>query len=213
MTPSKCIGWQIMEKCTLCNDGWSMTDREAIPCKCAIERKIQSRLPLHYLRAKLTDFPEEIARLVTNSLAAPVSGLLIMGPTGTGKTHLAAAICRDLMERGQEVRFVTCERYYSDLRESYRDASSEDAVIGPLELGPLLVLDDLGAGSLSDHERRSTLALLTRRINANRPTIVTTNWPLQKIEQFMDDRIASRLAGFRKIELVGTDQRLSPALN
>ena len=72
---------------------------------------------------------------------------------------------------------------------------------------PLLVLDDLGAGSLSDHERRCTLELLERRLNAMRPTVVTTNWTIEQIGKLMDERIASRLSAFAVISFIGKDLR------
>jgi DNA replication protein DnaC len=186
-----------------------MTGTAAVACKCAIERMIESRLPKHYLNARMSDFSAEIRELVTASRTEPAFSLLLTGPVGSGKTHLAAAICRHLIENGRNARFAICERYYSDLRESYRAGNSEEAVIAPLERVTFLVLDDLGAGSLSDHERRSTLTLLSRRLNAKLTTIVTTNWSLPKIAERMDDRIASRLAAFRAIELVGSDRRLN----
>lgn len=202
-----------MRNCTQCDgSGWLITARGANPCECAIERKIQSRLPSHYVRARLSDFPEDIVRLVANSLAEPLIGLLITGSTGRGKTHLASAICRDQIEHRRDTVFMTWERFFAALRESYRAGTSEQGVIGPLEHAPFLAMDDLGAGSVSDHERRSTLALLDRRNSANLRTIVTTNWSLQKIGDCMDDRIASRLARFRNIELVGTDRRLGPVV-
>ena len=71
-----------------------------------------------------------------------------------------------------------------------------------------LVFDDLGAGSLSDCERRYTLELLDTRQNKLRPTVVTSNWDLQEIAERMDDRVASRLAGFAALELSGKDKRL-----
>jgi DNA replication protein DnaC len=71
----------------------------------------------------------------------------------------------------------------------------------------LLVLDDLGAGSLSDHERRCTLELLDKRLDAMRPTVVTTNWTIEQIGKRMDERIASRLSGFVVMAFTGKDLR------
>jgi len=79
-----------------------------------------------------------------------------------------------------------------------------------LEKSRFLVLDDLGAGSLSDCERRYTLELIDTRLNSMRPTIVTSNWNLEEISERMDDRVASRLAGFAALELAGKDRRLTP---
>ena len=70
--------------------------------------------------------------------------------------------------------------------------------MSPVERMRFLVLDDLGAGSLSDCERRYTLELIDTRLNKLRPTIVTSNWNLQEIAERMDDRIASRLADLRR---------------
>jgi DNA replication protein DnaC len=70
-----------------------------------------------------------------------------------------------------------------------------------------LVLDDVGAGSLSDHERRSTLHLLDRRINHLRPTIITSNLTVDEIGRAMDERIASRLNSFTAVALTGRDRR------
>jgi hypothetical protein len=73
----------------------------------------------------------------------------------------------------------------------------------------LLALDDLGAGGLSDFERRVTLEIFDRRLNDRRPTVVTTNWELESIAEKMDDRIASRLATYACLRLGGEDRRLS----
>lgn len=77
----------------------------------------------------------------------------------------------------------------------------------------MLIIDDLGSGGLSDFERRTTLDILNGRINALRPTIVTSNWDLQEISDRMDDRIASRLAGFTMLQMTGTDRRIRGRLS
>jgi len=171
-------------------------------------RKIASRLPPRYRDASLADFSERISGLILEHLAKPTDGILIWGPVGTGKTHLAAAATRHILETRVNAVFERFAKFYADLRECVRRHLPEDSIFGPMVHAPWLVLDDLGAGSLSDHERRSTLELLDRRLNNLLPTVVTTNWSLTKISEAMDDRIASRLSVFTLIELTGPDVRV-----
>jgi len=100
---------------------------------------------------------------------------------------------------------------YAALRECCRLNTSEAEVLRPYAAAPLVVLDDLGAGGLTDFERRATLEILDQRLNQLRPTVVTTNWELPEIAVKMDDRIASRLATFTNIRLAGADRRLASA--
>jgi DNA replication protein DnaC len=198
------------EQCRICGgEGWLKSPLGLVLCKCAVERKIASRVPALYKEARLTDFQEEIQSFVVGNIANSGAGILISGPVGSGKTRLAAAVVRHLIESGVEALFVTAERFFAKLRETLQTGASEESVFSEFVGVPFLVLDDLGAGSLSDHERRSALALLDRRMNAKRPTIATTNWDLQRIADLMDDRIASRLSEFEKIELGGRDWRSS----
>jgi len=85
--------------------------------------------------------------------------------------------------------------------------TSEEEVTREYVRPALLVLDDLGAGSLSDHERRCTLELLDKRLDAMCPTVVTTNWTIKQIGPRMDERIASRLSGFMVMAFTGKDRR------
>lgn len=84
---------------------------------------------------------------------------------------------------------------------------SEESLIAQYVNVRWLVLDDLGAGALTDFERRYALDLLNRRGNAKRRTILTTNLQLQEIAEKLDERIASRLSGFDQIEAQGNDRR------
>jgi DNA replication protein DnaC len=134
----------------------------------------------------------------------------LLGSTGVGKTYFAAAIARALVESGKTVIFRSAADYYADLRATFNTSDadmSEGAVLTRLTDVEFLVLDDVGAGSLSDHERRSTLHLLDRRINHLRPTIITSNLTVDEIGRAMDERIASRLNGFTAIALTGRDRR------
>jgi DNA replication protein DnaC len=137
----------------------------------------------------------------------PTAGFFIYGPVGTGKTYLAAAIFRALLEAQAEVNFVRAPQFFAALQESYRSNNSTEMIVEDLERPRFLILDDIGSGALSDHERRFTLELVDRRVNRNRPTILTSNWTRQEIGEKMDARISSRLALFTELELSGVDLR------
>ena len=74
-----------------------------------------------------------------------------------------------------------------------------------------LVLDDFGV-DLSPQERRQALELLDRRSQWQRSTCLTTNWSPEEISKHMDERLVSRLSGFRWLCLEGQDLRQFPKI-
>lgn len=183
--------------------------RRAQECHCVAERRVVSRLPLRYQKASLLDFSGPTREFIVDWISKPGDGLLITGPVGSGKTHLAAACCRTLILIHQEAFFQRCADLYKLIRETYRTNMSEESVIEASDNRRFVFLDDLGSGSLSDHERRVTLEILDRRLNRILPTCVTTNWSLEEISERMDDRISSRLQSFTQLKLDGRDRRAS----
>lgn len=197
-------------KCKICNDTNFVEGRGGlIPCECAIERRVVARIPPRYRDASLTDFKRSVQDFVLLWFSSkPTTGLLITGKVGCGKTYLAAAMCRSqLLIREQNLRFDRFADFYSRLRESYRTNAPEESIFGNLTKVKYLYLDDLGTGSLSDHERRATHDLLDRRWNAELPTIITTNWTIEQIAARMDDRIADRLQSYVPLLLEGESRR------
>jgi DNA replication protein DnaC len=185
--------------------------KRARSCTCTLEPRVRLCLPKRYWPATLEHFPAEIVQQALAWILDPQDGLRLSGPPGLGKTYLAAALVRHRCEQRQPAKFRQLSRVYRELRDCYASNRSEKEPLAELFSTPFLVLDDLGAGSLSDFERRTTLDILDERLNERRPTVVTSNWTLHQISERMDDRIASRLASFAHIELVGRDRRLHGA--
>lgn len=173
-----------------------------------IEKALAVTLPPKFLHARLADFARPLTELVSKWLSSPTEGLFIVGPTGSGKTHLAAAIVRMMYSVGKKASFRRASELYLQIRHSY-DGSylSETAILAGYRGTPMLVLDDIAAGSLSDHERRVALEVIDSRGNDMRPTVVTSNLSLEDIREKMDERISSRLGAYQKIALITADRR------
>jgi len=103
-------------------------------------------------------------------------GLLLVGPTGVGKTYTASAILKYLYDR------YRVKGYFLDTKElavKLRERFAEGKLHPYLEMlarYPILVLDDLGNETLSDWLKETLVALISRRYNDRRVTIITTNY-------------------------------------
>lgn len=205
-------------KCALCDGtGWRAVgegrERRVTRCACrgdATAARVSAALPELYREARMMDFVGPLQDSAQRWLEKPTCGLLLMGPNGAGKTHLAAAIVRARIESRKSAVLKFAADFYRELRATFNspDAdATELAIMSRLTDAEFLVLDDIGAGSLSDFERRSTLDLLECRLTRLRPTVVTTNLTVEQIGTLMDERISSRLSAYTRIAVTGHDRR------
>ena len=117
--------------------------------------------------------------------------LVLCGPSGTGKTHLAAAIGNALVDAGEPVRFVSVPDLLDHLRSAFDPAvgAQYDEIFLQAIEAPILILDDLGAQSSTAWADEKLDQILTHRFNRRLPTLVTTG--LQFTE--LGDRLRTRL--------------------
>jgi DNA replication protein DnaC len=206
---------QCAPTCTICGDtGFVFVlgeSRRVTRCQCrGNEVRLRSILPPLLQGARLSDCPQPLVDIAERWLAQPTSGILLTGSPGRGKTWIAAGIVRALVGAGKKVLFKCAEDFYLELRAGFDNPDSREVLIlSQFSDVEFLVLDDIGAGSLSDYERRSTLHVLDRRMDYLRPTIVTSNLTLEGIAEKLDERIASRLSGFTRIVMTGRDRRVN----
>ena len=124
-------------------------------------------------------FAHSFASRLVDEYPAVETGLLLMGSVGVGKTHLAIAMLRDLIEK----KGVTCLFYESGsllkaIQDSYNPVSqtSEMRVLAPVYQAEVLVLDELGATVPTNWVRDTMYQIINTRYNNKKLTIFTTNY-------------------------------------
>jgi DNA replication protein DnaC len=133
----------------------------------------------------------EIAYNTARQYAASLHGwLLLQGGYGCGKTHLAAAIANFTVGMGVPTLFLTVPDLLDLLRFSFNseDTTFEDR-FNEIRNAPLLVLDDFGTQNATAWAQEKLFQIVNYRYINRLPLVVTTNVPLDEIEE----RIRSRL--------------------
>ena len=120
----------------------------------------------------------------------PKPGLLFQGPSGVGKTHLAAAVLRELVGRGFECMFFDYQNLLDKIRAGYNPAAgaSERAAYQAALDTEVLLLDDLGSHRVTEWVEDTVTAIINHRYNGKKALIVTTNLP----DEALGDRKAEK---------------------
>ena len=123
--------------------------------------------------------------------ATTSSGLYLSGPWGTGKTHLAVAtLFRACQRTVCKARFITAGGLIAKVKggsdfnmEPHRQATEAQ----------LLVLDDIGQIGRTEFDRELIYTLIAARYEKMRPTIYTSNLPLDRLKESLGGAAVSRL--------------------
>ena len=113
------------------------------------------------------------------------SNILIFGPSGTGKTHLCAALGRSMVELGKRVKFVTAPMLVQQLQLAKLQLELQP-LLAKLDRYDLLIIDDLGYVKKSDMETSVLFELIAHRYE-RRSLMVTANQPFSQWDQIFTD--------------------------
>ena len=143
-------------------------------------------------------------------------GIVFCGPTGTGKSHLAAALVRAALLQGRYARYTTAAGIIEKLKQTFT-TDETDSVMGAYTKTTLLVIDDLGKEHGSEWSLEKLLEIVDARYSAKLPTVYTANMKIDDLHQRMiksggrdtADALMSRIRGTSDvINVVAADYRM-----
>jgi DNA replication protein DnaC len=184
--------------CPLCDDTrWKSIDengtRRVVRCECWREsvgrqRLDEAKIPKRYQHCTLANFTayneslqnaQAAAQRVAEAFPALTRGLLLEGQPGVGKTHLAVAVLKQVIQTTAARGLFYDTRGLLRLTRSTYDPSirmTELEILRPVMTADLLVLDDLGAEKTTEWVDETMNLIVNTRYSERRLTIFTSNY-------------------------------------
>lgn len=118
-----------------------------------------------------------VAALRGHLASDSTDSVIFFGPVGTGKDHLAFALCRSAIRAGKTVSWINGQKWFGVIRDAMDTAKTEDSLISELARPDVLCLSDPlpPVGALTQHQATMLYRLVDARYSRNRPTICTIN--------------------------------------
>lgn len=194
--------WQHFEEVAQ-DQGWSRAQFLAELCEHELAeretRRIrrltqQSQLPtgktldaFDFRHAKGLDRARITALAKSTAWVEQAQNLLLFGPSGVGKSHLASAIGHALIERGMPVRYVSATALVQHLQRA-REVLSLPEALAKLDKYRVLIVDDLAYVKKSEHETSVLFELIAHRYETA-SLVITANQPFSAWDEVFSDTI------------------------
>ncbi len=136
---------------------------------------------------KSVNAPQISALADNSSWVNNANNIVIFGPSGVGKTHLAAAIAYRQIEQGVRCLFTQTTALVQKLQQARAEYRLPDALTRLARI-PLLILDDIGYVKKDDAETRVLFELIADRYET-KSLIITSNQPFSEWDQIFPDNV------------------------
>jgi DNA replication protein DnaC len=186
------------ETCPICSGtGWkdvvSGKERRVTRCQCFMQTQATqilaaSEIPARYADCEFSNYETggndglagakiKIENWV-RQYPLDRSGLLLIGPSGVGKTHLSVAALKQLIQKGVHCLFCDYRELLKKIQNSYNPSvqTTELELLRPIFETEVVLLDDLGAVKPSEWVWDTVSLVLNARYNEKLTTLITSNF-------------------------------------
>ncbi|WP_168377691.1 ATP-binding protein [Acinetobacter cumulans] len=150
-----------------------------------------------------SDFKKDIKR-----------NLIMVGRTGTGKTHLACAVARNVLESRKYARYITSEDIANEIANAWKKADDSEAnAVQRFADYDLLIVDEYGLHDRHENRLQLVHKVLYERYDQAKPTMLISNMTIEDLQKDLGDRLWSRFQhdGLVTVECNWEDQRIGGA--
>lgn len=194
------------------------------PCRFQKELNIRTKYLSNYL---VRDFPDDLINISLQSInfeKEPIGyldvltkvsefidnprgpGYYIYGDVGVGKTYLTTAVTNELAKKDKKIAYVHVPTLASTLRGLISQRISLDGILNKLKYVDVLVMDDIGAESVTDWFRDEILlSILNFRMEANKSCFYTSNLDIDELANhymYNNKNEYNKLAAIRLLERI-----------
>jgi len=199
---------------------FSVKDEEVIGLDANIENVLrrlayienQATIESLPLRFREADFDErihgwDVAKRFAENFPNGGKGIMFLGGVGRGKTHLAGAIARYIIEKHHvPVIFKSYATLLDDVRKNYDGDKNE---LNRICDTPLLIIDDLGQEKQTEWQKETTFKIVNSRYETLSPIVITSNCTVMELRDNVGEAVFSRLFEMcDRVKMSGKDYRM-----
>lgn len=182
---------------------WGYDQYLAQLCEQEVAQRYQSRVQSWTKEAKLprgksfatlaiNELPESIQKKVIGlrddtQWATRADNVLLIGPSGVGKSHIAAALGLHLIEQGVRVKWLQATALLQLLQQAKQDLDLM-GVMSKLDKYRVLIIDDIGYVKKTDSETQVLFEFIAHRYESG-SLIITSNQPFSHWDQIFPDTL------------------------
>ena len=155
----------------------------------------------------------KIAKGFADSFSSRRDNLLLIGTTGTGKTHISTAIAKEVISQGFDVLYDSVQNIVNDFEaDKFKSGYNQTEARSDKYMEcDLLIIDDLGAEFITQFSISALYNLINTRQNKGLSTIISTNLSAGELAGKYEGRIYSRIIGadYTVLRFEGSDRRIA----